>query len=73
MGWMRYMKYAPDIQDMLLPPPRESEMMSKLAARVVWSIKATKSTVEHARKIWRLSLQPVSGVSRQTTFACYIR
>lgn len=27
-------------------------MMDKLAARVVWSIKATRSTVEQARKIY---------------------
>jgi hypothetical protein len=27
-------------------------MMDKLAARVVWSIKASRSTLEHARKIY---------------------
>ena len=32
-------------------------MMDKLAAKVVWSINATRSTVEQARKIW---MSPIS-------------
>jgi hypothetical protein len=31
-------------------------MIDKLAASVVWSINARRSTLEHARKIWELSL-----------------
>ena len=47
-----YTKYPPDIHEVLSLAPSAFPMIDKLAARVVWSIKATRSTVEHARKIY---------------------
>jgi hypothetical protein len=44
-----YRKYAPAIQALLLPAPRALDTMFKLAASVVWSIKATRSMLEHVK------------------------
>lgn len=46
-----YTKYPPDIQEVLLLAFNVLPIMDKLPARVVWSMTATKSTVEHARNI----------------------
>lgn len=42
-------KYAPAIQALWLPAPRALDTMFKLAASVVWSIKATRSMLEHVK------------------------
>jgi hypothetical protein len=47
-----YRKYAPAIQALLLPAPRALDTMFKLAASVVWSIKATRSMLEHVKNTY---------------------
>jgi hypothetical protein len=46
-------KYPPDIQAALSLACKALPIMERLAARVVWSIRAMRSTVEQARNIWQ--------------------
>lgn len=46
-----YTKYPPEIQEVLSLAPSAFPIIDRLAARVVWSIRAIRSTVEQARKI----------------------
>lgn len=50
-----YTKYPPEIQEVWSLACRALPMMDRLAARVVWSIRAMRSTVEQARKIYAVS------------------
>lgn len=52
-GIKTYMKYPLAIQDTWSVEPNALPMMYKLAASVVWSMSARRSTLAQARKICR--------------------
>lgn len=60
------MKYPFAIHDVLLPAFNAEPIIERLTARVVWSMRASKSVLAHARKIYyRINLSSFTGIEKR--------
>lgn len=65
-----YMKYPDATQLVRLLKFRAFPMVERATARVVWSMRATKSTVAQARNIWMAVSYVLEGIRVNKSMKC---